>query len=1420
MATEIPIKIQIVKSLSTANPSRIVAVKADNESAFSLFVTDKTGIPYPLKDLQNNVIITNTDGNLQITSSSTSTNINLASSILATINSALQSGDNISELVNDVGYLTTFIETDPIFQASEASLFVSGDKVNLDNQSNVNSGDQTSIVGISGTKAQFNTELTDGDFLFVGDVIGYTNEEAQDAVGIILTDTTTIDFTYDDTTPTISAIVKLNSIDANHLSNTINNSEFVNDSNYTNKTYVDSLVVGLLDDRGSYDASVNTFPTTGGSGTVGTILKGDIWYVSVAGVLAGQIVNVGDSFRALVDSPAQVLTNWAILEANIGYVPENVANKSTNIALGTSNILYPTQNAVKTYVDSNPNGYISDVNLSYTPSPTNGIVVNDKGTDATIPTVDFTNAGLLTPEEKQLLYNNSATGVTKFGGFSINADTTKYNTGLIEGWFVDNTTNPNIPTKVFKSFPATTGNTLSNIATQNVTYIAVDINGVHQQSGVPFEPEAQRPWIPLGAIVHSNRTNINAVNNQPVVALSSNNQLSDLMESIGFFNISGNVFTPNGVNLSINKSSGHVFKQGANFINNNKDPHTLALASLIAPSSLRYRTQTGTESANTNVIDAGFYDLAGVRTAIPGTRWSIQRIYLFQSNLVRIQYGQATYTTQAEAIQAITTEPFVVEQNILENGLFRALLIVREGATDLTDINRALFIEASKFGSVAGLGSLSTTNLQQAYNNSLTPEITTNSTLGAVSIKRGSTADTDNVFEIENGAGTSTATIKGNGALTALTYNGYIPENVANKDNGTLSTSTTTYPTSGAVKTVVDLKVDKNTAITGATNTKITYDSKGLVTAGTSLVAGDIPNIAESQVTNLVSDLALKAPLASPTFTGTPTLPTGTIAVTQTAGNNTTAIATTAFATTALNLKANLASPTLTGIPLAPTATAGTNTTQIATTAFVLANGTTTPDATITVKGKIKLAGDLGGTADLPTTPTAVHKTGVESIAGVKTFTDIIVADNGGDGFTNIWNNTIRFGTANGSQAFALGESGFNGSNAGVLFNASPNLVTNSVLLNTSLITSQKTQQYPDESGIFALKDNNTPITATSFINSTAPATNALLANGTTLAVAPLTGGTGYIQNQNASAQSANMWISGVSRLTSIKATGRFYSTGDSSFDDLTSTMGAVVLSYDPINIVSNITSRNYFTSTNLPLQFQASSYSFLNGAATFASTVTASNGTLIGGTGTSGFISKWTGAGTQGNSSIQDFETYVTLANSINIGKDTNGIFYNATGAYGHTFYTNSGSNRALDILNNGNIQINNLSGTGTRTVVADASGNLSAVTSVDSRPYKVYTALLTQTGTSAPTAIVLENTLGGTIVWTRTGIGVYRATLAGAFVINKVAHFITSGSSDSFKVINRIDSNIIQLASDSFSASPSDGIIGSDTIEIRVYN
>lgn len=104
---------------------------------------------------------------------------------------------------------------------------------------------------------------------------------------------------------------------------------------------------------------------------------------------------------------------------------------------------------------------------------------------------------------------------------------------------------------------------------------------------------------------------------------------------------------------------------------------------------------------------------------------------------------------------------------------------------------------------------------------------------------------------------------------------------------------------------------------------------------------GDDSNFA-STVTNA---LALKAPLASPTFTGTPAAPTAT------ADTNTTQVATTAFvigqgylkSTTAGSTYAPLSSPALTGTPTAPTAAAGTNTTQLATTAFVKAEIAATP---------------------------------------------------------------------------------------------------------------------------------------------------------------------------------------------------------------------------------------------------------------------------------------------------------------------------------------------------------------------------------------------------------------------------------------------------------------------------------------------
>lgn len=96
-------------------------------------------------------------------------------------------------------------------------------------------------------------------------------------------------------------------------------------------SHAESLVVGLWDDRGGFDASVNAFPAAGGSGAAGAIMKGDIWTISVvaaSGPLAG--LAIGSTVRAATDAPGQTAGNWAIAEVGLGYVPENNANKDVS----------------------------------------------------------------------------------------------------------------------------------------------------------------------------------------------------------------------------------------------------------------------------------------------------------------------------------------------------------------------------------------------------------------------------------------------------------------------------------------------------------------------------------------------------------------------------------------------------------------------------------------------------------------------------------------------------------------------------------------------------------------------------------------------------------------------------------------------------------------------------------------------------------------------------------------------------------------------------------------------------------------------------------------------------------------------------------------------------------------------------------
>jgi len=112
----------------------------------------------------------------------------------------------------------------------------------------------------------------------------------------------------------------------------------------------------------------------------------------------------------------------------------------------------------------------------------------------------------------------------------------------------------------------------------------------------------------------------------------------------------------------------------------------------------------------------------------------------------------------------------------------------------------------------------------------------------------------------------------------------------------------------------------------------------------------------------------------------------------------------------------------------------------------------------------------------------------------------------------------------------------------------------------------------------------------------------------------------------------------------------------------------------------------------------------------------------------------------------------------------------------------------------------------------------------------YSVYTALLTQNGTDAPVATVLENTLGGTVVWTRFSAGVYRGTLSNIFTSQTFFPFspwsnigvpITVDADNLITMsIQRdaISDDYIQITVNE-SGTPADGWMQTFFLEVKVY-
>lgn len=315
------------------------------------------------------------------------------------------------------------------------------------------------------------------------------------------------------------------------------------------------------------------------------------------------------------------------------------------------------------------------------------------------------SVGTPTLDVREVASATISTGITAGGDLSVNAvSPSALDIAPFVGYITSFTADPFNPTITRVNYPGGTFEMDAGALARTATAWLMDASFNVTQQATPPTNEQRRTHLFLGVTAQVGGVII-VDQSLPVILQQPANQFTDLLTALGAFSISGNVVTPNGVNLMINQSSGELFSQAFNHFAGavqTNDPH---VSTTIAqtPASFRYVTQNApTFGPLRTTIDVANYDVGGVVTPIGGGAGSstIHRVYLFPNNTATeqlvIQYGQTSYSSLANAVAAIGAGTFVPNPLMRAAALIGYIAAIRT-ATDLSNATQATFVAAGKF---------------------------------------------------------------------------------------------------------------------------------------------------------------------------------------------------------------------------------------------------------------------------------------------------------------------------------------------------------------------------------------------------------------------------------------------------------------------------------------------------------------------------------------------------------------------------------------------------------------------------------------------------------------------------------------------------------------------------------------------------
>jgi len=223
---------------------------------------------------------------------------------------------------------------------------------------------------------------------------------------------------------------------------------------------------------------------------------------------------------------------------------------------------------------------------------------------------------------------------------------------------------------------------------------------------------------------------------------------------VGALYASGGKFSENATSFQVDQAEGA-------FHNAQRKHIDIAASNSIEAAEVYNISGTPTVQTRATLVVPQYYDDGTDIVALDATEWASHTLLRSPKaeDLFFLIYSSEAYTSKA--IAEAQAGDFGIFQSQSISGLIPVAKFIVSGASTNIDLVKNVFpcLQGCKEPLIG------TATQQDVYDNSTDPEITTDSTRGAFTVKRGSASDADDVVEVLNGSGTKVFSVTGEGKV-------------------------------------------------------------------------------------------------------------------------------------------------------------------------------------------------------------------------------------------------------------------------------------------------------------------------------------------------------------------------------------------------------------------------------------------------------------------------------------------------------------------------------------------------------------------------------------------------------------------------------------------------------------------------------